>query len=424
MRIDSVAAHALSSPIDPPRIRQFYGGERTLHKRDFVLVIVETADGQRGVAPAGASSSAMREHFEGASQRAFADRVAGPVADALEGAEIDDPADCHDLIGGAGLSDRVAGEVASAVDVALYDLLGRERGAPVHALLAEREDRDPDAPERLPLYASAGMYMEPAGYAAQAETIADLGFEGYKYRPGIGPDGDVETAELLGEVDTGIMADAHTWWKLGGAPGANAYTDAERVRIVEAYEAIDAVWLEEPVAPDDYAGYRELADETTVPLAGGESEPDADGLEALLDTGAVAYLQGDVRHHGGFTGCRRAVAACRGTGGTFVPHNFGTALGTVANAHLVAAMGEADGTPLLEYPVFEDDPALDVDADREDPGMYPFELAFDVVEGVLDIEDGALAVPDGPGLGVTVDLDVLDRYPFREGAWTTFDYDD
>jgi len=423
MRIDSVAAHALSSPIDPPQIRQFYGGERTLHKRDFVLVIVETADGQRGVAPAGASSSAMREHFEGASQRTFAERVSGPVAEAVEGTEIDEPADCHDLVAGADLPERVASEAASAIDVALYDLLGRERGVPVHELLAERENREPDAPERLPLYASAGMYMEPAGYAAQAGTIADLGFEGYKYRPGIGPDGDVETAELLGEVDTGIMADAHTWWKLGGSAGANAYTAAERNRIVEAYEAIDAVWLEEPVAPDDYAGYRELAAETSVPLAGGESEPDADGLEELLDTGAVAYLQGDVRHHGGFTGCQRAVAACRGTDTTFVPHNFGTALGTVANAHLVAAMSPEDGEPLLEYPVFEDDPALDV-GDAEDPGMYPFDLAFDLIEGTLGVDDGRLAVPDEPGLGVTVDPDVVERYPFIEGAWTTFDYDE
>ena len=56
--------------------------------------------------------------------------------------------------------------------------------------------------------------------------------------------------------------------------------------------------------------------------------------------------------------------------------------------------------------------------------MYPFELAFDIVEGAPDVADGHLAVPEGPGLGVEVDLGVLEEYPFVEGPWTTFEYDE
>jgi L-alanine-DL-glutamate epimerase-like enolase superfamily enzyme len=91
----------------------------------------------------------------------------------------------------------------------------------------------------------------------------------------------------------------------------------------------------------------------------------------------------------------------------------------VANSHLVAAAG---GT-LLEYPVFEDDPALDTD-DTDDPGMYPFSLAFDVLDDDLDIDDGRLSVPDGPGLGVDMNLDVVKSYPYIEGPWTEFVYDE
>jgi L-alanine-DL-glutamate epimerase-like enolase superfamily enzyme len=148
-------------------------------------------------------------------------------------------------------------------------------------------------------------------------------------------------------------------------------------------------------------------------------EPLAQGLVALAETDAVRFLQGDVRHHGGFTGCLNAVEHCNAREDVlYVPHNFGTLLGLVANAHLVSGAVEGD---LLEYPVFEDDPHLDAEAD---PGMYPFELAFDLVEGTLDVHDGKLTVPDGPGLGIEVNEDVVDEYPFVEGAWTTFEYED
>ncbi|WP_331234101.1 mandelate racemase/muconate lactonizing enzyme family protein [Natronorarus salvus] len=412
MRITSIDGYALSSPIDPEQERVFHGGVRTLRKRDVVLVVVETADGTRGVAPSGASSSAMREYFEDDSQGSFADLIEGPIAARLEGEQIDDPADVAHLLEDVDVPTRLREQAVAALDVALYDVRGRELGAPIYELLAELTDETPTTD--LPLYASAGMYMQPDAYAEQAALIEDAGFLGYKYRPGIGPDGDRRILELLVER-TGIdpMIDAHTWWKIEG----DAY-DRETVRsLVEHAGDHGAYWVEEPVAPDDYDGYRALSD-LGVPLAGGESEHSAAGLIDLAETGSVSYLQGDVRHHGGFTGCWDAVTHCVGREIEYVPHNFGTWLGLIANAHVVAAAPE---TSLLEYPVFERDPVIDVDGD---PGMYPFDLAFDVITGEVDVHDGFLRVPDGPGLGVDVDLSVVEEYPFIEGPWTTFDYDE
>ena len=411
MKIADIDAYALSSPIDPPQECRFHGGVRTLYKRDFVLVVVETADGERGFAPAGASSSAMREFFEGASQRDFAGTIETEIGPALEGAELDDPADVHDLDLDADVSGIVASQTLSTIDVALHDIAGKRRGVPVHELLSPKEY---EPTTDLPLYASAGMYMEPAGYAEQARLVEECGFFGYKYRPGVGPEADRRTAALLDEAvdETELMADAHTWWKL-----EDPYTEAERADVIRSYADHAFYWLEEPVGPDDYEGYRALDGETAVPLAGGESEESPAGLRALGETGAVEFLQGDVRHHRGFTGCRAAAEWCEGRKVAFVPHNFGTWLGLVANAHLVAATPEAE---LVEYPVFEDDPLLDASGD---PGMYPFELAFDVIEGAPDVTDGHLTVPEGPGLGVDVDLGVVEEYPFVEGPWTAFDYD-
>ena len=409
MRITNVTAHPLSSPIEPVQARSFHGGIRRLHKRDFVLVVVETADGTRGIGPGGASSSAMREFFEGASQAAFAETINEEIAPVLEGESLDHPSDVHRVIDGIDLPGQIGTQTASAIDVACFDIYGKQHGTSVSTLLADEHETDvtPD----LPLYASAGMYMEPAGYVRQAELLEELGFWGYKYRPGIGPAGDRETVELLADATTDIeiLLDCHTWWK-----GDTAYAPDVVDELVEHAATHGAGWVEEPVEPDDYDGYRRLTGRG-VPLAGGESEPDVDGLVALGETGAVSYLQGDVRHHRGFTGCWEAVEFCAGTDVNFVPHNFGTWLGLVANAHLVAAGPECS---LVEYPVFEDDPALDGDGD---PGMYPFELAFDLIEEDLVIEDGSFTVPDEPGLGVTLNEDVIEEYPFIEGPWTTFE---
>ncbi|RDZ62618.1 mandelate racemase [Haloferax sp. Atlit-12N] len=414
MDIRDIQAYAVSSPIDPPQERQFHGGMRRLNKRDVVIIVVDTADGERGFATAGASSSAMREYFEGDSQGTFADVVNESIADQLIGETVEEPADVQSLVRELPLPERAKTEAASALDVALHDIRGKELGAPVYELLADQyDDHDGAAPTDIPLYASAGMYMEPEGYVQQAKTIEELGFFGYKYRPGIGPDEDRRTVSLLADAldDTEIMLDVHTWWKL-----EDGY-DEETVRdLVKHAGTQGAYWVEEPLEPEDYEGYVEMAKQG-VPLAGGESES-TDGLVKLGETGAVDFLQGDVRHHRGFSGCQAAIELSRGREMEFVPHNFGTWFGLIANAHLVASAPEVR---LLEYPVFENDPVLSAD---HDPGMYQNDVAFDIIEGQPDIEDGQLSLSDDPGLGIEIDLDVVEKYPFQDGPWTEFHYHD
>lgn len=414
MDIRNIHGYALSSPIEPPQDRQFHGGTRTLLKRDVVLLVVETADGTRGVATGGASSSAMREFFEDESKNTFADVLEGTVSELLEGRELESIAEAHDLIDDADIPEPLATKVVSAIDVALYDILGKEQGVPVYELLTAQYEDAPEPTTDLPLYASTGMYMEPEGFAEQAGYVDEAGFFGYKYRPGIGPEADKRAIDLITDAvdDAEVMLDAHTWWKL-----EDSYGDDTVDEIVTYAAEKGAYWIEEPVEPDDYDGYQRLA-ATGAPLAGGESELSPEGLLELGRTGAVDFLQGDVRHHRGFTGCHDAIEFCRGRDVEFVPHNFGTWIGLLANAHLVAAGPEVQ---LVEYPIFENDPLVDSSGD---PGMYPFDLAFDLVKGQPPVEDGRLTVPDEPGLGFEVDLDVLDEYSHTEGPWTTFEYDD
>lgn len=124
MRLTNVTAYTLSSPIHPPQDRHFAGGVRRLLKRDFVLVVVETADGEVGVAPGGASSSAIREYFEGASQDDFASVIEEVVAPEVTGDPIEDPAEKHGRVAAGDLPEMLESQAVSVLDVALRHAVG------------------------------------------------------------------------------------------------------------------------------------------------------------------------------------------------------------------------------------------------------------------------------------------------------------
>lgn len=406
MRFSEVTVYSLSCPIEPQQIRPFHGGFRRLHKRDFVLAVVETADGEVGYAPAGASSSVMREYFQDASHANMAALLETRVADAVIGINLDSPADVAAAIRSLNLPSKVESEAISVFDVAYHDLWGKRVDAPVYELLADREVE----PVPLSLYASSGMYMDPEGYAEQAAAINARGFAGYKYRPAGPPEEDAEALRRIRDRigdEMEIMVDAHTWWKLG----ERSYNLKQVEQVLDKFKRYNPYWIEEPIEPADYEAYEQVSSATDLPVAGGESEESPEGLRRLAETG-VDYLQGDVRHHCGFSGCWKLVETCSGDDAvTFVPHNFGTELGLIANAHLITASPE---TPLLEYPVFGESVAA----------MYPFPLARDVLETDLEFVDNKLTLPTGPGLGVEVNEDVVEEYPQIEGPWTEFIYED
>lgn len=407
--IRDVTAYGLSSTLPKPRTFEFAGGVRRIFKRDAVLVELQTADGLLGHAPVGASSSAMREYFEDATQDNLIGVINDIIAPAVEGESAADRTRVAEVIRDVNLPSFLRSQAAAAVDIALYDVAGKRHGAPIYDLLCDCLDAERDPVTELPMYASGGMYMPPEDYVAEATSLRDAGFSAYKYRPGRGYDEDIETFERLVSAvgdDMDLMVDAHTWWKMG----EQSYADDEVRELTQRFAEGGAYWVEEPVAPDDVAGYRALDASTDAALAGGENAESAAELIELAESGAFSYLQGDVRHHEGYTGCLEAVQYCHDADVTFVPHNFGTHLCLVANAHLVAANPT---TPYLEYPAYEVD---------DHDGMYPYPLATDILETSLDVDDGTLSMPDGPGLGVEVNRDVVDDYPYVEGTWTEFVY--
>lgn len=397
MTIADVSAYVLSSVIDPPRSYEFNGNTREIRKRDVVLVAVETSDGEIGWSPCGTGTFSKWEEFNEATHDDIADVINEIVAPALVGKPITDIDDVHDVIDATNLATYLRWQAKSVIDIAIHDVIGKRRGEPVYELL----DYDVEPTKSLRAYPSSGLYLSPEGYVEEATALVEQGYDMYKYRAGLGVEQDRDVIDRLRDSlddDVEIMVDAHAWWSRNEA----AYSRTEIRSLVEYMGDRGVYWIEEPFPSNDYKSYRWLSEETGVPLAAGENEETPGSLVNMAELGFLSYLQGDVKQHGGFTGSRQAVEFCQGRPVTYVPHNYGTQLGVVANTHLAAA---APGCDFVEYPIYEQD---------DDLGMYPFPLASDIISSELEIEDGSITVPDSPGLGVTVDRTVIEEYAFVE----------
>jgi len=393
VKILSVRSFLMSYPLPEPVILPFYGGERTIFKRDAMLIRVETQNGLVGYAPGQGSERA---------QQAVQDQV-GPF---LVGRAVADPDALRVLFLQGPGQDLALAKVYCAVEVALYDLLGKALGVPVSELLGGR------VRDRIRLYGSAGMYMPPEGYAAEAAYIAELGFPAYKMRPALGPGKDLETVRLMREAtgpDFDLMVDAHAWWRMGDL-SYSFETVEELARQMAAYRI---AWLEEPLPPEDHAAYRRLKERDLVPLASGEHEPSDDAFLDLIQGRAVDYVQMDIVCQGGYPTGRLLLSELAREGLRFAFHSWGTALEVMAAAHLGICWPEMVAE-WLEYPVY---------STPERATMYPFPLAQEILRQPLEIQKGELVVPREPGLGVEVNELVIDRYPWIAGPWSSFRLD-
>jgi L-alanine-DL-glutamate epimerase-like enolase superfamily enzyme len=387
MKITEVRSFLMSCPLPQPLRLPFWGGERTILKRDAMLIRVTADNGLVGYAPGPAHERAVREIREDISSFLLGkDPRRWAYFQFNQGPEIN--------------------KTYRAVEIALIDLAAKYEGCALSELTGRRK-RD-----RIKLYGSAGMYMPPARFAEEAAAIAGLGFRAYKMRPALGPDRDLETVRLMREAvgpEVGLMIDAHSWWRMGDH-NYSADTVNELARAMVSYHP---TWLEEPLPPEDHAAYRKLRAAGTLPIAAGEHEPDEAGFMDLIETGAADYIQMDVCCQGGFAMGQRIFAAVAREGLRFAFHSWGTALEVLAAAHL-GICWPADVVEWLEYPCY---------ANAGRPGMYPFPLADEILREPLSTERGDLIVPSGPGLGVEIDERVIEQYPFIPGPWSFFKID-
>ncbi len=263
----------------------------------------------------------------------------------------------------------------SGIDMALWDILGKSLDAPVWRLLGGRRH------ERMPAYASGGWAPEE-GIADELKGFLARGnFKAVKMRVGTG-DGTIAhsvrrvraaRAGLGDDID--IMCDAH-----------GTMTVAEAKRFCREVADCNIGWLEEPVTSDDPEGLAEVRASTDIPIATGESEFTRFDFRRLAELRAADIFQPDLAIAGGVTEAMRLEAIASAFQIRFVPHLWGGAL-TFASGMHVAAVASSGFT--LEYSV----------------GANPMLQQLAVED--FTVEDGHIAIPDRPGLGVTIDEDFV-----------------
>jgi L-rhamnonate dehydratase len=264
----------------------------------------------------------------------------------------------------------------SGLDIALWDIVGQATGQPIHALLGGARR------SRIKAYASTLMPDTPAEASAVVARQREAGFDAVKlgYGP-LGRDAGLDVALVAaarqgGGDDLDLMIDIGLTW-----PSARAGIDRAR-RMAEH----GLTWIEEPFLPDDHARYAALADAVDVPIAAGEQESTVVDFERLIDACHVEIVQPDVTRAGGISECMRIAELARRRGRRCVLHAWSTGIIKAATLHVLAAMPDAE---YFEYCVQET------------------ELNQRLVDERFELVDGEVEIPTRPGLGVTLDEEVL-----------------
>jgi D-galactarolactone cycloisomerase len=274
-----------------------------------------------------------------------------------------------------------------AVSTALDDLRGRVAGVPSGTL------HGPRLRERVTAYASSTGYVDGVPLAeawlAEAELLHDAGYRQLKLRIGRGP-----ISEELPAMEQVVAQAPDVTWMADGN-GAYGFDDALELGI--GLEALGMRWLEEPLPTSDYAAYRPLAHALRIPLAGGEILETTAQAAAALSAGAFDIVQPDLAICGGAGPLLEIATLTAGQRVACIPHACNGAILRAATLQVLSVLPVADGLPAWATPVLEDD-----------VGENP--LRTDLVRDAPAVEDGWIAVPAGPGLGIEVDEAAVERY--------------
>jgi D-galactarolactone cycloisomerase len=274
----------------------------------------------------------------------------------------------------------------SAIDIALWDIKGKVTGLPVYRLLGGGF-RDALTPYATGLYLTHGQTLE--SLADEARRYVDEGFTAMKMKVGFGIEEDTRRVRAVREAigpRIRLMVDAN-----------HAYPAFLAIKLGRAIEGCDVFWFEEPVAPEDLAGYLQVKAALDIPIAGGEAEFTRFGFRELLSRRAVDIVQPDLCQAGGLTEGKKIAAMAEAWFIPCFPHVWGTAVGLAAGLHFAASLPDCPASlnatgPLLEF----------------DRTSHP--LRDRVVRDPIGLRDGVVPVPQGPGLGIEIDESALEHY--------------
>ncbi|MBS1851551.1 MAG: mandelate racemase/muconate lactonizing enzyme family protein [Acidobacteria bacterium] len=271
----------------------------------------------------------------------------------------------------------------SAIDIALWDILGKATGQPVGRLLGGRY-RD-----RIRPYASLLM-QEPGAMKDKLLPVREQGFRAFKI--GWGPFGRRNNAtdeQIVKEARQAVGPDSRLMVDAGGSDAFWPQGYKWALRTAEMLADYDVHWFEEAIPPDNLRDFVLLRQNSPVRISGGEVLTRRQSFEPWIQAGAFDIVQPDVTKVGGISDERRIAWMAEDNGIQFIPHGWNTALGLAADLHLASACRNTD---LVEY--LTGSPFID-----------------EIVEEPWRLDgEGMLMIPEGPGLGISLNLDAVKKY--------------
>jgi L-rhamnonate dehydratase len=274
----------------------------------------------------------------------------------------------------------VAIQAISAIDIALWDIMGKFYQQPVHVLLGGKW-RD-----KVRAYASTLFRPTPEAMREATRKYLDEGFTAVKFGWGVfGKDRNLDVR--LVEAARKEMGDGNdllvdTGWFIERTP-------KQAIQVIHSIEPFRPFFVEEILHPEDYDGYAQVARSVNVLIACGEQEATEWGFRQLIERGHVDILQPDLTRCGGFTVARKIVHMAELANVLVIPHSWCSDLLTAASLHLNAFQRRA---VFVEF----------------NTSQGPLSRAM--VKQPLQLVDGYVAVPTGPGLGVEVNEETLEKY--------------
>lgn len=386
MKIERIDTFILKTPMGHEK---FYSSQAGFPERNSMLVRLTTDDGLVGWGEGG-------QYGPAEPVKTCIDSVLGPQLLAAES--------CQPGVVWENLYARTRDfaqkgpyiEAISALDIALWDLTGKALGASVSTLLGGQFR------SRIRAYGTGGYYATTDFDASRdlallRDTVsgyADQGFGMLKMKIGLLPVADDArrvraVRETLGD-DFVLFADAN-----------HAYNSSSAIAMGRELEGAGFQFFEEPVPPEDREGYARVRSRLDIPLAGGEAEYTRYGFRDLIEGGCVDIIQPDLCVCGGISEFRQIVTLATTRNLRTIPHVWGSGIALASALQVCAAL---PATPYTHVTVpVQNEPVVEFDRTRN-------ALRDDLLVEEFVLEDGYLAVPEGPGLGVTVDMDVVERY--------------
>ncbi len=290
-------------------------------------------------------------------------------------------------------------QALSGIDIALWDILAKKAKLPLYQLLGGKTNN------KIPVY-GYGMMLQKKSveelcelFKKEANQIKEKNFKAMKMKVGLGPKEDLKLVSAVREEigdNFKLMVDAN-----------HAYNKNDALYVGKGLDEMEIYWFEEPVAPEDYDGYKELKKKLKTNIAGGEAEFTKYGWNQLIKNNCIDIAQPEVCGLGGITEYLKVSALAQSNLIPIVNHVWGSALSVAVNLHLLTSLPDMPGglfptKSMLEF-------------DTTEKNIFITDLAeekFSILDQVKD-KDGFASPLENIGIGINPKKEFIKEYEYN-----------